>query len=199
MEPRTASDDSFASGRRPRRIRSRGNGVVALIVPILAPLPHVSVGVMQLERVRLEAADGGRVGVMVFDGAQERTDLDGGMGLFQGGIRAVCCPLQIVGRIPSIRTRRCSRAACVFPFGFGWQTVSTGPRRAQPIAKRCGVVPIDVNHRMVVALMKAGCPPSPFRPLRPQSVGAIDSHASRAVSLCSRFVLRGLDESAELT
>ena len=139
--------------------------VVGGIEPVGAPLPHVAGHVVQTEAVRWERVDRRRAGVPVGRRvvARERA-LEDVHPVFAIGFEVVA---------PRVHRRRATATRGVLPLGL------RGQPSAGPPAVRLGVVPRDVDDRMIAPGRRARNPDRRGGASRPRAPGATTARRRR--------------------
>ena len=143
----------------PRRVRAgsrRAVAVVRRVEPVGAPLPHVAGHVVQPEAVRREGVDRRRAGEAV----------GGGVAAGERALEDVHQVLPVRLELVAPREHRCRASP---PRAAYSHSASVGRRVPVHAAVRRGVVPRDVDDRVVVAPVEIG-----LRAVRMAPVGAVD-------------------------
>src|SRR5208337_57106 len=130
--------------------------VEVLSIPVPAPLPDITMHIMQAPGVGAIAADGGSI-----DEPIARRDGALPIGILFAGRRILDVPDLGQGlRVVAVEIPR-SRAgtASIFPLGLSGKTVGLALLPAQPLGEGHGVVPAHVDHRVKIGLLETGLTP----------------------------------------
>ena len=141
-EKRSALHHLGGTGRRACGVIAAGGAMVLGVEPVGAPLPRVASHGVEIEAVGWEGIDGAGAGVAVV------------AGVFTGKLALpyVAAMLAVRAKLvaPGVELLDEAAACGVLPLGFGGETL------AGPVAVRLGVVPGDVNDRVVASGVEVG-------------------------------------------
>lgn len=188
---------AFTSSR-PLRVSQWQACVGVFAIPVCSPLPGIAYHVVQPEGVRRETADRGGEGETIM--ALERMAREARPIGRCIGIEGIGDEAEAFGIIAIGIARGSACAAGVFPLGFRGQTIVRLLLFAQPCGQGLCIISGDVEHRMIVALGKAGILAAVLRVAPLEGVFALGLFRVIAgvVAIATRLVADGFGHIAGL-
>ena len=155
MMPTPSPDDPVLGPAGAPRILARTFGIQA--VPIMAPLPHITVHVAKPPAIRRVRADPRCARVAAAPLGPSRMMAR----RFAGCVGVIAQRFASHGTVAPRPRGRCSCATCVFPLSFRWKTIGSASVvfTRHPVTQSKDVVPTDAGHGMIVCLRKTGLVP----------------------------------------